>query len=144
MTWPGYLMFCQDLILHECTPRFKVSTLVKFLGDLYTFVSLPLPQEVISPHHLGRIAGLHGCCSCSDGDSDIHIVSCSIHVPPVPPVSLFCRLARSPPSPLHHWGFTCSSPFVAANVRPSTLNRQHVKSLLNVQHARSQVSRWKI
>lgn len=47
--------FREDVILHECTPRFKVSILRRYLGDLYDFVSLRLPGsgEIISPHHIG-------------------------------------------------------------------------------------------
>lgn len=43
----------EDIILHECTPRFDAQTLKQHLGDIYEFYSLPLPSEVISPHHLG-------------------------------------------------------------------------------------------
>ena len=43
----------QDLILHECTPRFRVQILREHLGDIYDFVTLPLPGEVISPHQIG-------------------------------------------------------------------------------------------
>lgn len=46
----------QDIILHECTPRFDAQTLKQHLGDIYEFYSLPLPSEVISPHHLGLIS----------------------------------------------------------------------------------------
>lgn len=46
-------MGCKDILLHECTPRFKPEVLERYLGDLYTFVRLPLPGETISPHQLG-------------------------------------------------------------------------------------------
>lgn len=42
----------EDLILHECTPRFQVAILRKYL-DMYDWMELPLPGETISPHQLG-------------------------------------------------------------------------------------------
>lgn len=42
----------EDIIVHECTPRFQVALLRKYL-DMYDWMELPLPGERISPHQLG-------------------------------------------------------------------------------------------
>lgn len=43
----------EDVLWHECTPRFNPGVLRKYLGDIYDFYSLALPGETISPHQLG-------------------------------------------------------------------------------------------
>ena len=42
----------EDIIVHECTPRFQVAVLRKYL-DMYDWMEFPLPGETISPHQLG-------------------------------------------------------------------------------------------
>lgn len=43
-----FWVWLQDLLLHECTVRFRPAVLRQHLGHIYIFFSL-----IISPHHLG-------------------------------------------------------------------------------------------
>lgn len=45
----------QDVIVHECTPRFNPELLVCFLGEWYDFFSIPLDGGCVSPHQLGAL-----------------------------------------------------------------------------------------
>ena len=45
----------EDIVFHECTPRFQVAVLRKHLGDIYDWMELPLPGETIPPHQLGWV-----------------------------------------------------------------------------------------
>ena len=44
----------QAAVVHECTPRFRLQILREHL-PMYEWFELPLPNGIISPHHLGKI-----------------------------------------------------------------------------------------
>jgi hypothetical protein len=52
--WLAQRILClEDVILHECTPKFMMAILHRHLGSFFDIHSLPLKDGCISPHQLG-------------------------------------------------------------------------------------------